>query len=833
MSAAPKARYVWAWLILACAGAHGCRHTEPLPPHPAPLPRVDEAATAQSATVTRVERSAELARGVLAGGVIGDFKLANGRVQVIISGLGRSGSGDLVDGADVGAKDDPLRSLTPVVGVNELRRPVYERVDLESLGGTATLRLEGADPANPEIGVRVEYSLHPRSNLLRITTTVHNRGRTPQMAYQIGDIIDWGTAAPFAPGIGYSPVGEPALLWIAAWSDAVSYGYFRRDGASIAAKFDHQIVTVKLQNMELPPRGRRSVQRLLAVGGGGQIAGLLPQILDHLGVVAGRLNVAVFGEAGNPLPGAQVDLRLQGKPFTHATTGASGRLSVVLPPGSYKVRASTPNQLSKPAVAVVRPGRKTEVPLMTGPPSRLVFDVREEGSQSTFPVKLTLYGLGGMPTPWFGPAFARRAVNTHLSPTGRGVLPLPPGRYRVIVSRGPEFSIHSQVVQLRPHVGAAINVRLKREVSTQGYLGLDIGQHSLHSRGCGVSPRDRVLSNLVEGLDSMVSAEAERAPGYAQAKIGDVELLTILGLSAQTPHYGALTAFPMRDLTDTDAEDQLETALLRASRGVDRQGPRSGSPGKHGPVIQLDGGRHPRTGLLSRLGYDPRNPTSPAQVPSAFGALRVLDGQRPEDFDQLLEDWFSLLLTGRRITATGASGTRSIFGGEAGYPRTYVAVSTIASPELTVDQIIASLHAGKAIVSSGPFIELTVQGKGPGETVSLPRGRRRTARRGGPARPVQIAVKVSAPSWIELDRLVLYLNGAPWGDPVSLPGRQGGSRLSRTFTMNLKKDGFIVALVRGRGTLGPVVVGTRAQLPPLALTNPVWIDVDGNGRFDP
>jgi hypothetical protein len=800
-----------------------CRHTEQLPPHPAPLPRVEQGAR-QGASVVRVERRGELGQGALTGAAIGDFKLANGRVKLFVSGLGQRGSGDLVDGAQVRAKSDALRSLAPVVGAKELRRPRYERVDLEQLGGTATLRLVGTDPANPEIGVRTEYSLHPRSNLLRITTTIHNRSRTAQMAYEVGDVIDWGTATPFAPGIGHSPEGEPALLWIAAWSADVSYGYFRRDGASISARFDQQTVTVKLQTLEIPPRERRSVQRLLAVGGGGQIAGLLPQILDHLGVVAGRLHVAVSGETGDPLPGARVDLQLQGKPFSHAVTGASGRLSVVLSPGPYKVRASTADQLSQTVTVVIRPGRKTEAVLRTGPPSRLVFDVREEGSQSTFPAKLTLFGLAGTPTPWFGPAFSRSAVNTHLSPTGRGVLPLPPGRYRVIVSRGPEFSLHSQVVELRPHVGASINVRLKREVSTVGYLGLDIGQHSLHSSGCGVSPKDRVLSNMVEGLDGMVSAEAERAPGYAQAKIGDVELLTILGLSALTPHYGTLTAFPMRGLTATDAdvEEQLESALLRAA-----------SPGK-GPVIQLDGGRHPRTGLLTRLGYDPRSPSSPSQIPAAFGAMRVLDGQRPEDFDQLLEDWFSLLRSGRRITATGASGTRSIFDGEAGYPRTYVAVSKIASPELTVDQIIASLRAGKAVVSSGPFIELSVAGKGPGSTVSLPRGGgRRGRRRSAMAKQLSVTVKISAASWIELDQLQIYLNGTAWGDPVPVPGRQGGARLSRTFTMNLKRDGFVVALVRGKGTLAPVVAGTRTQLPPLALTNPVWIDVDGNGRFDP
>ena len=206
-----------------------------------------------------------------------------------------------------------------------------------------------------------------------------------------------------------------------------------------------------------------------------------------------------------------------------------------------------------------------------------------------------------------------------------------------------------------------------------------------------------------------------------------------------------------------DAEDQLESALLRAA-----------VPGK-GPVIQLDGGRHPRTGLLTRLGYDPQSPSSPAQIPAAFSAMRVLDGQRPEDFDQLLEDWFSLLRSGRRITATGASGTRSIFDGEAGYPRTYVAVSKIVSPRADggSDHRLAARRQGRGEQRS---VHRAVGGRqGPRATVSLARGGGRARRRRAAAKPLSVTVKISAPSWIELDTLQLYLNGAAWATRFPSP----------------------------------------------------------------
>jgi hypothetical protein len=58
-------------------------------------------------------------------------------------------------------------------------------------------------------------------------------------------------------------------------------------------------------------------------------------------------------------------------------------------------------------------------------------------------------------------------------------------------------------------------------------------------------------------------------------------------------------------------------------------------------------------------------------------------------------------------------------------------------------------------------------------------------------------------------------------------------------TLSLDGDAALVVEVLGKKTLYPVVQRQTAEgLPanaslPYALTNPIFVDVDGNGKFDP
>jgi hypothetical protein len=348
-------------------------------------------------------------------------------------------------------------------------------------------------------------------------------------------------------------------------------------------------------------------------------------------------------------------------------------------------------------------------------------------------------------------------------------------------------------------------------VRRPGYLSVDLGQRTFLSAGCGVMPEDRVLSSRAEGLDALVLADDPLGTAVADA-------------STTRPTTGGLLV--LRGASSSSARLGPHT---RISSPAPRQRPTIPAGDRSG-IVEIESARQ-SDGLLERADFDHLKP-DPSALPGGVSALRVLDAQHPEHFNQLLDDWLALLRSGRRVTATGASASRSIHGNPPGYPRTYVAVPPAAAAGQTAQQLLAALRAGRAVVSTGPFVELRVGDKGPGEIAALPRERRRRRRRR--PRRVKVSVVVHASPTISVDTLALYVGGGLHNEPEKIAFGQVGEPFTKTYTLEVTGDTFVVALVRGSEGLAPLVKGRAAEaLPAVALTNPVWIDTDGNGHYDP
>ena len=74
------------------------------------------------------------------------------------------------------------------------------------------------------------------------------------------------------------------------------------------------------------------------------------------------------------------------------------------------------------------------------------------------------------------------------------------------------------------------------------------------------------------------------------------------------------------------------------------------------------------------------------------------------------------------------------------------------------------------------------------------------------------------------------------GEPaiqVPLAGKDVG-RYRGTHRITCESDCFVVALVDSKERLDPVI-GVRPDIDPLpiALTNPIFLDIDGDGRWSP
>ena len=141
---------------------------------------------------------------------------------------------------------------------------------------------------------------------------------------------------------------------------------------------------------------------------------------------------------------------------------------------------------------------------------------------------------------------------------------------------------------------------------------------------------------------------------------------------------------------------------------------------------------------------------------------------------------------------------------------------------------------GHLTMSNGPFLEVWLApseaaldagaGALPGDDVRLPGGKG------------VLRVRVQTANWLDVDRLQVFVNGR--AEPsLSLSRAKnpaafgtGVVKLDRRIPLALKGDAHvIVAVTSDRGYLGPVTGPEHARERPVAVSNPIFADVDGGG----
>ena len=99
--------------------------------------------------------------------------------------------------------------------------------------------------------------------------------------------------------------------------------------------------------------------------------------------------------------------------------------------------------------------------------------------------------------------------------SGRGSVTVPPGRYAIYASRGPEWSIASTELVLPAGELQQFTARLRREVDTGGWICADFHLHTLTYSGHGDSNvTERVITFLGEGLEFAVATDHNHHTDY-------------------------------------------------------------------------------------------------------------------------------------------------------------------------------------------------------------------------------------------------------------------------------------------------------------------------------
>jgi hypothetical protein len=209
-----------------------------------------------------------------------------------------------------------------------------------------------------------------------------------------------------------------------------------------------------------------------------------------------------------------------------------------------------------------------------------------------------------------------------------------------------------------------------------------------------------------------------------------------------------------------------------------------------------------------------------------FDAMEVMNGASFEQYRRLREAWYSLLEQGFRRTATGNSDSHGP-DQKAAYPRNHVYVDREDFDPQAFD---AAVREGRLFVTTGPMIAaFRANDARMGETAAAPDGR------------VRVQLAVAAAAWVPVDEVRLLVNGEVARTYRDLVAAEKVMRLLRTDEIELERDAFLTLEAgapldtdperwraeRGGVYASVVALGCVAQ----AISNPIYVDVDGDGRF--
>lgn len=404
-------------------------------------------------------------------------------------------------------------------------------------------------------------------------------------------------------------------------------------------------------------------------------------------------------------------------------------------------------------------------------------------------------------------------------------LDVPPGTWTAVVTRGYEFDPITTSVTVPDDGEGSLSVTLPHLLDTSGWASVDTHVHAGPSPDADELPVDRALTAAASGLDAWVSTDHEAIVDLAYTG-ADAGLDIVYGLGSEVtaviPEHTNAWPFPTSDGARGDPVRWYQMGfpdIYAAERDRGAQ------------VVQLNHSRvNGECGILCILDWDRRSEPATSD-PEALGlaagteiwswdfdSFELLNGNRSPYFTDdtrrsgALYDWMAFFTLGHRVAAMGVTDVHG--DGTPGTPRTFVQVPDDA--DFTIDELAAGVLAGATQVSAGAFARLTVDGAGPGETVSVTDGE------------AEVAVHVEALPGIDVTDVDVLVDCDAW-ETVPADDPDGIVKLDTTLTLPVTGDHFVVLIARGEGDMPTGIEGYSGPEVPRVVVSPVLVDGDGDG----
>lgn len=776
-------------------------------------------------------REKELPGGKEADGIRGDFVLRNDLVEAVIShnapnrranmstfyGPEGMSPGCLYDLTLRGAANDQLTAYCPA-GYGPVS---YVRIVEGTPKGESAVEAVTTAASHGGIYKRNEYRVKDGQQGVFITTTLRNETDKPQKVGTKSEMTRFNNKGDTVDGI--------------FWVDAVNPAH--RCGYAIASLKTEGTNTWG-GDIEIAPGQEVVATRFFAVGN--SPAQAVGEALAAKGKKVGWVKGTLKSEEG-PVTTATVEVPFSKVPVP-AYPNDKGEYAFRALPGNLELAVADLGRAAVKVPVKVKVGEDSQTETTLAVAARIRFDIADEAGVS-IPCKAHFEPLDKDAAKLdLGPKErAHGCVDQYHSEKGQFTVQLPPGKYRVVVVRGPEYGHLVQEVTVEPNKESVFKGTLKRLVDTTGWISADFHNHSTPS-GDNVCDTDGRLINIAaEHLEFTPTTEHNRFFDWEptiQALGLSPFVKTVKGveMTGSGQHINAFPFEPEDFVQDGGApvwnKDPRVTALTlrrwqgeRADRWIQFNHPNlTDMFVDRDEDDVVDGGF---VGVGSMIdGMESQNGGSTDILHDApFKFARTAKSLATKVYLSREFMWRQLLNQGHRLVAVGVADAHAVYGNGVGCWRVYLPSSTDDPAKIDWAELSPKAKGGNMVLTTGPFLQVsTADGKIAGSDVTAAGG-------------VELSVKVQCTDWQDINRVQVLVNSRP--DPKLNFTREthpemfkdGVVKFEQTLQVPLKEDAHLIVVAMHETMDLKTGYGTSsyASMRPCAYNNPIYVDVDGGG----
>ncbi|HEX5062027.1 MAG TPA: CehA/McbA family metallohydrolase [Kofleriaceae bacterium] len=778
----------------------------------------------------------------------GDFVLANDKVALVIEDTGDSDLYDPWGGRPVGlARVENGKLVEPnnfgevflLTGRSTVLTESVSVINDGSDGHPAIVRARGKLHPMPfienlvsvlfndqylDIDATIDYQLAPDAEHVDVFMHYSSQRELPtHVPSTLHAVMYTNRTSPsaFQPGLGFDEtLNSPYLALVQ--DDATSWAYSPGDGMLTSSIAASGFLGAFSPGFDIPACGTAERLHAKIVIGGPGLDGIQAAAARVLGETQ-RTITGTVTRGGVPAPGVHVHAVEGEKYFTRTTTNAAGEFTLHVPAdANVHLDAFKPGDAA--GSAEVGSGTTATIDL----PAQGAIHVTTTENGVGVPVRVQVLATNPprMPSKYGEQSIAGSRVYVEFPVTGDITLPIAPGSYEVIVSRGYEYEIVRQNVTVTAAQTTQVDALLDHVVDTTGIQCGDFHVHTWRSNDSGDDSVRKVAQAVADGVELPVRSDHEYvddfkaeiaklgveafAIGFGSVELTSMEIWGHMGVfpltpDATKPNGGAphWQTWPTADALDTPFQTLEPPVVFDSVRAR-----------SEAPVVIIN---HPRGGAnyFDYVGFDPA--TGLADVEGAWDTKFTLvevfnDSGWQANKNRNVADWFGLLRAGRKVLAVGSSDTHGISSSPVGYPRTCLSLGTDDPRALTANQVRDTLAAGHTMISGGIYVTARLGNAGPGDSVT------------GAGSPMMVDVTIQAPTWIDVDAIDVVVDGSVVDTITVMPADADPNKPSTRWRGQIPvqvqaSGGFVVIAAYGAKALDPIHPGRI----PFGVTNPIFV----------